>query len=141
MNKAQAKMTLQRVQQALKTEFPEMNAVFGKTRFDSMGQIDFKFSLVEKSAVDEITQNDNLIGMVKNDVHPSAIGQKIEVAGTKYIVESVKKRKMKYPVVVRRISDKKLFRLTAWNVNQEVMLNTGNKHHYNGKTGILMKVK
>ena len=136
MDQKIAQNMLNRMKEILADEFPEYTAKFGKTVYDGRGEINFKFSMVDNSAIKDIELRDNLVGLAKNKIHPEVIGMEFEHGHNTYVVESIRPRKQKYPVVARR-SDGKVFRFPAVMINDMAFGKFGTKVRYIGNTAIL----
>lgn len=126
MNKNDANTVLNQMRLVLEREFPNHNVKMGRTTFNNLGKINFKFSLIDKESAQKVKETDELIGMKKNGVHVDAIGVSFKHNGKTYIVESISTRKMKHCVTCRR-EDNKLFRFTANFINEKVFEATGSK--------------
>jgi hypothetical protein len=136
MNKHEANTILAAMKEIVAENFPEMTAQFGKTKFDTRGEIDFNFSMVSKSAEKEIAERDTNIGMSKNKIHPEIMGMEFVSGKHRYVVESIRTRKQKYPVVAKR-ADGKLYRFTAHHMNTEASDQFGTTVRYVGNMAIL----
>ena len=130
LSKKEANLVLAAMREVLGQNFPEYTVKFKPTKFSTEGEIDFKFSLIKNGAVDAIADRDTKIGMIKNNIHPDAIGQKFESGGKYYIIESVKSRKQKYSVLARRISDNKVFKFNRVLINEKVAEKTDLRFNY-----------
>jgi len=141
MTKQEANQTLSAMREVLAENFPTFDVKFGKTKYTGDGEIDFKFSLIEKGASAEIADRDNRIGMQKNGVHPMAIGESFENKGKVYTIESVQARKQKYSVVTKSTTGERV-RFPAEYINRMVAKSTGQTlRRYSGNTAILDPVK
>lgn len=128
MTKNQANAVLSQMSITLMAKFGEdFDIKFGKTTFDSNGKINFKFSLTDKSAATLVKENDDLLGMRKNNVSVDAIGLEFLHGEHLYTVTKINTRKMKYCVEAKR-TDGKLFRFTAAMINEKVREVTGKTH-------------
>ena len=136
MDRKEAQAILNKVKDLIATEFPGYTAQFGKTKFDTRGEIDLSFSMIAKSAQEEIAQRDTNIGLAKNKLHPSIIGMEFISDGKTYTVESVRTRKQKYPVICRR-DDGKAFRFATTLINEKAEEEFGTKVRYVGNMAIL----
>ena len=119
MNKDEANELLSQMKDALNITFPNMTAKLGRTTFDA-NTINFKFSLTFDDALDEVADKDSKAGMIKNNVHPEAIGIRIYHAGNLFEIVSVKNRKCKYPVLARKLENGKLYKFAEKFVNEQV---------------------
>lgn len=128
MSKNQANAILSLMSVTLQAKFGEdFDIKFGKTTFDTNGKINFKFSLTDKSAATLVKENDDLLGMRKNNVSVDASGFEFMHANRAYTVTKINTRKMKYCVEARR-DDGKLFRFTAPMINEYIRKATGKTH-------------
>ncbi len=128
MNKNQANEILSSMIITLQAKFGEdFDIKFGKTTFDTNGKINFKVSLTDKSAATLVKENDDLLGMRKNNVSVDASGFSFVFGGNVHTVTKINTRKMKYCVEARRF-DGKSFRFTAKFINEEIRKATGKTH-------------
>lgn len=136
MTKQEAQKMLDLMKQTVAENFPEYTAQFGKTKFDTRGEIDFKISLVSKETEKDIAERDTNIGLQKNKLHPEIMGMEFVSGKHRYVVESVRTRKQKYPVVAKR-ADGKSYRFTAHHINTEAKEQFGTSVRYVGNMAIL----
>jgi hypothetical protein len=125
MDKNQANDILHEMNIMLAKEFPNFNVKFCKTTIDTNGKINFKFSMTDKNSVDTITEKDNTIGMVKNDLHPEAPGFEFLYKGHIHRIVSISTRKQKYCVTAEDETTKKRFRFQANFINRMIADKTG----------------
>ena len=141
MDRKTAQDMLNRMKEIVAAEFPEYTAQFGRTTYEGIGTISFKFDLADKSAQNEIAQRDQNIGLAKNKVHPNAIGMTFDFNGATYVVESVKKRKQKYSVVCKDERTEKRSRFMADHINRLATEQFGTSVRYVGNMAILTEVE
>lgn len=127
MDKVQANKLLREAQETIAKQFPDFEVKFGRTTFETNGRINFKFSMIDKSAKALVAEKDELDGMIKNGVSVDADKFVFSHNGATYKVETVLKRKQKYPVVARNIDSGKALRFTAKFINEQIAKETGVK--------------
>ncbi len=120
MTKQEANVILAAVNELMIENFPTYNAKMTVRRYMDSGQVSFKMELTDKNAADGIDLLESEIGMSKNRCHPDTIGFSFEVSGRHYVVESVKNRKCKMPVLCRDEVDGKLYKFQADYINDRI---------------------
>ena len=117
MDKMTAQTVLNRINQIMEVEFPEMVGKMSVKRYDS-SSVSFKMELVEGDAMNERAQRDFERGCVKNGVKFYVQGKIFEHNGDTYRVENVKTRKTKYPVLCRNLDTRKMYKFPAQYINE-----------------------
>ena len=119
MDKKTAQTILNRIEQIVEMEFPEMRGKMSVKRFDS-ASVSFKMELVEEDSVNERAQRDFETGCFKNGVKFSCQGKVFEHNGLTYRVENVKTRKCKMPVLCRNLDNRRMYKFPASFINEVI---------------------
>ena len=127
MDKIQANKVLREMQDTIRKQFPDYEVKFGRTTFETGGRINFKLSMVDKATMAMVAEQDELVGMRKNGVSIDADKFVFKYNGGTYKVETILKRKQKYPVIARNIDSGKALRFTAKFINEQIATDTGVK--------------
>lgn len=125
MTKQEAIKVLNQMNSLIGENFPNFECKMSVKRFGD-STVSFKMELIEEAKLDEINERENEIGLRKNGCYINIIGMKFNNNTHGYVVESVKPRKQKYPVLCRRVSDGKLYKFASQFINDKYseMLNS-----------------
>jgi len=119
MNKNEANTILAAVNELMAENFPNFECKMSVRRYVETGQVSFKMEMTDESVSETMANHETEIGMAKNRCHPKTLGFEFSTDRGRFIVESVKSRKCKMPVLAR-CDDGKLYKFPSQYITDRI---------------------